>query len=235
MDTFPYPRIRTIILDDHAIVRHGLASHLSQERDIEVVGSFGSGRELATALKNKSCTADILLMDYSLGPSEIDGINLIKLLRTRHPSLKILVLSASHNKATVNMVMHAGAHGFVGKDEDVADLVRAIRSVASGRTRIKEELFTETGHKLPQANITAAMDDDEDASGESLLLNRQELSPREYEVLRCYLDGMSVTEIAEKFMRSVKTISTQKQSAYRKLGIHTDAELFKIRHQLENG
>ena len=234
MDKFAHSRVRTIILDDHAIVRHGLTSQLSQERDIEVVGSFGSGRELAIALKNKTCTADILLMDYSLGPSEIDGINLIKLLLTRHPGMKILVLSASHNKATVNMVMHAGAHGFVGKDEDIADLVRAIRSVASGRTRIKEQLFTETGHNLPQINTAAATSGEEHVSGESLLLNRQELSPREYEVLRCYLDGMSVTEIAEKFMRSVKTISTQKQSAYRKLGIHTDAELFKIRHQLEN-
>ena len=234
MDKFAHSRIRTIILDDHAIVRHGLTSQLSQERDIEVVGSFGSGRELAIALKNKTCTADILLMDYSLGPSEIDGINLIKLLLTRHPGMKILVLSASHNKATVNMVMHAGAHGFVGKDEDIADLVRAIRSVASGRTHIKEQLFTETGHNLPQINTAAATSGEEHVSGESLLLNRQELSPREYEVLRCYLDGMSVTEIAEKFMRSVKTISTQKQSAYRKLGIHTDAELFKIRHQLEN-
>ncbi|SCK26470.1 response regulator transcription factor [Vogesella sp. LIG4] len=228
-----HPRIRVVILDDHAIVRQGLATHLGQESDLEVVASFASGRELVAALKSKSLVADVLVIDYSLGPAEIDGINLIKLLRTRYPGVKILVLSASHNKATVNMVMHAGAQGFVGKDEEVPELVRAIRSVANGRKRIKEELFTETGHRLPQA--ADAPPDEDAADDESPLLNRQELSPREYEVLRCYLDGMSVTEIAEKFMRSVKTISTQKQSAYRKLGIHTDAELFKIRQQLENG
>ena len=67
----------------------------------------------------------------------------------------------------------------------------------------------------------------------SALIDRSELSPREREVLRCCLDGMSVTDIAEKFARSIKTISSQKQSAYRKLGIRTDTELFKIKHELE--
>ncbi|MEV8761136.1 helix-turn-helix transcriptional regulator, partial [Klebsiella pneumoniae] len=59
------------------------------------------------------------------------------------------------------------------------------------------------------------------------------LSPREREVLRCCLDGMSVTDIAEKFARSVKTISGQKQSAFRKLGVRSDNELFKIEYQIK--
>jgi len=61
-----------------------------------------------------------------------------------------------------------------------------------------------------------------------------ELSPREREVLRCCLEGMSVTQIAEKFARSVKTISGQKQAAFRKLGVRNDNELFKIQHQLQD-
>jgi two-component system, NarL family, captular synthesis response regulator RcsB len=64
------------------------------------------------------------------------------------------------------------------------------------------------------------------------LSEQARLSPREREVLRCVLDGMAVTAIARKFSRSVNTISTQKQAAYRKLGIRSDAELFKVQHSL---
>lgn len=124
--------IRVIVLDDHAVVRHGLAARLKQEADIEVAGMFASGRDIVRALKDATVEVDVLLMDYSLGPTEIDGLNLIRLIRVRYPDLKILVASAHHNKATVGMVMHAGARGFVGKEEELSELVRAIRTVAAG-------------------------------------------------------------------------------------------------------
>ena len=223
--------IRVVVLDDHAVVRHGLAARLKQEADIEVCGMFASGREIVRALKDNTFEVDVLLMDYSLGPTEIDGLNLIRLIRVRYPELKILVASAHHNKATVGMVMHAGARGFVGKEEELSELVRAIRTVAAGGKRLNAALAAEMERDALSADAPAPT-----ANGTnklSVLLDRSELSPREREVLRCCLDGMSVTDVAEKFARSIKTISSQKQSAYRKLGIRTDTELFKIKHELE--
>lgn len=223
--------IRVVVLDDHAVVRHGLAARLKQESDIEVTALFASGREVVQALRDSAVEVDVLLMDYSLGPAEIDGLNLIRLIRVRYPELKILVASAHHNKATVGMVMHAGARGFVGKEEELSELVRAIRTVAAGGKRLNATLAAEMeSDALADAPAAAS-----DAAGGDLaaLVDRPELSPREREVLRCCLDGMSVTDIAEKFARSIKTISSQKQSAYRKLGIRTDTELFKIKHELE--
>lgn len=222
--------IRVVVLDDHAVVRHGLAARLKQESDIEVTALFASGREVVQALKDSAVEVDVLLMDYSLGPAEIDGLNLIRLIRVRYPDLKILVASAHHNKATVGMVMHAGARGFVGKEEELSELVRAIRTVAAGGKRLNATLAAEMESDA-LADTPAATNG---AGGDlAALVDRPELSPREREVLRCCLDGMSVTDIAEKFARSIKTISSQKQSAYRKLGIRTDTELFKIKHELE--
>ena len=223
--------IRVVVLDDHAVVRHGLGARLKQEADIEVTGMFASGREIVQALKDSAVEVDVLLMDYSLGPAEIDGLNLIRLIRVRYPDLKILVASAHHNKATVGMVMHAGARGFVGKEEELSELVRAIRTVAAGGKRLNPTLAAE----MERDTLNAAPADGSatESSELSALVDRPELSPKEREVLRCCLDGMSVTDIAEKFARSIKTISSQKQSAYRKLGIRTDTELFKIKHELE--
>ena len=223
--------IRVVVLDDHAVVRHGLGARLKQEADIEVTGMFASGREIVQALKDNAVEVDVLLMDYSLGPAEIDGLNLIRLIRVRYPDLKILVASAHHNKATVGMVMHAGARGFVGKEEELSELVRAIRTVAAGGKRLNPTLAAE----MERDTLNAAPADGSatESSELSALVDRPELSPKEREVLRCCLDGMSVTDIAEKFARSIKTISSQKQSAYRKLGIRTDTELFKIKHELE--
>ena len=223
--------IRVVVLDDHAVVRHGLAARLKQEADIEVTGMFASGREIVQALKDNAVEVDVLLMDYSLGPAEIDGLNLIRRIVVLRPELKILVASAHHNKATVGMVMRAGAKGFVGKEEELSELVRAIRTVAAGGKRLNPTLAAE----MERETLNAAPADGAatESSELSALVDRPELSPKEREVLRCCLDGMSVTDIAEKFARSIKTISSQKQSAYRKLGIRTDTELFKIKHELE--
>ncbi|AJW43537.1 MULTISPECIES: response regulator transcription factor [Ralstonia] len=222
--------IRVVVLDDHAVVRHGTVARLTQEADIEITGVFESGRDLVQALKRGAAEADVLLMDYALGPTEIDGLNLIRLIRVRYPDVKILVASAHHNKATVGMAMHAGARGFVGKEEELSELVAAIRTVATGGKRLNAALAAEMeGDALADAPAASVKTGDK----LSPLVDRPELSPRESEVLRCCLAGMSVTDIAEKFARSIKTISSQKQSAYRKLGIQNDTELFKIKHEVQ--
>jgi two-component system capsular synthesis response regulator RcsB len=233
-----YQRLRVALLDDHAAIRHGLAARLAQENDIDIVGTFSGSQELIDGLQ--SAPADFLLIDYALGHNDIDGHNLIRLLRIRFPKAKIIVTSAHDTQATVTLAMQAGANGFVGKGQDLDDLIKAIRIIVKGGTYLPPEIAAELSSKSGQQQIPSAAPDSIDAgasdgSGDaSILKGNAELTPREREVLRCFLSGMSVAQIAEKFSRSNKTISTQKQAGYRKLGIRSDAEFFQIRYQLDS-
>jgi len=211
-------KIRIALLDDHAVVRHGLVACLREEEDFEVVGAYANSRELISALG--SLFVDILLIDYSLSADDNDGLNLIRALKVRFPGSNIIVSSAHYNPATVALTMRAGALGFFGKEQALPELIAAVRSVSVGRMHLDP---------LMEAEISAMLSSDQ--SNSNSLINSTELSPREREVLRCCLEGMSVTQIAEKFMRSVKTISGQKRTAFRKLGVHNDNEFFKIQHQ----
>jgi two-component system capsular synthesis response regulator RcsB len=229
-------RIRVALLDDHAAILHGLAARLAQESDIDIVGAFSGSQEMIRALQ--AAPADFLLIDYALGHNDIDGHNLIRLLRIRFPKAKIIVTSAHDNQATVMLAIQAGASGFVGKGQDLDDLVAAIRTVDKGDTYLPPEVAIELSSRgTPQQVLQAASQDDigTEPDDASILQGNAELTPREREVLRCFLSGMSVAQIAEKFSRSNKTISTQKQAAYRKLGIRSDAEFFQIHHQLDGG
>jgi two-component system, NarL family, captular synthesis response regulator RcsB len=216
------------LLDDHTVVRHGLLELLGEESDFHIVGAFANSRELIAELR--ITPAELLLIDYALAPDDIDGLNLIRALSVRFPESKILVVSAHYNPATVALALRAGARGFVGKNQPLADIVGAIRTVARGHTYLNPALEVEFAYLLSDA---AQQDDaSENAFPAAVQDSFSELSPRERRVLRCCLNGMSVTQIAEKFGRSTKTISTQKHAAFRKLGIRTDNELFKMHRQL---
>lgn len=199
--------IRIALLDDHEFILKGLASHLRQVAGLTVVGSHSCSRAFRAMLAETP--VDVALIDYSLGAGDLDGVALVKALRAHHPQLRILMVSGHAEAVTVSMLLREGADGFFAKNQEANDMVEAIARVASGETYLPPSLGTLSPAKQPSL-----------------------LSPREWEVIRCFLDGMSVSQIAAKFNRSLKTISTQKSTAFKKLGIHTDAELFKMREQI---
>jgi len=211
--------IRIALLDDHAVVRHGLANTLAAETNFEVVGIYERSRDLIAGLA--TAPADLLLLDFSLSPDELDGVSLIRALRVKFPACQILILSSHHDPATVGLAMRVGARGVVGKGEDMTQLIKAIRKVASGAVY----LSTDMTYRLAET-VTSDTRKASDEVPDALIL--AELTSREQEVIRCYLAGMTITEIAEKFNRSIKTISTQKTSAFRKLGVTSNNELFKL-------
>ncbi len=216
--------IRVALLDDHPIVRLGLCNKFAEESDLHVVGVYATGREMISGLR--TTPAEVLVVDYSLGPTEIDGINLLQILKIKYPLSKILVASSHDNPDTVELMMRAGAKGFVAKTESLSTVVDAVRIVAAGGTFSLEVDEVSAEAPKPPAPADGVADRGLDANPKS-----RALSPREREVIRCCLDGMSVIEISEKFSKSRKTISTQKQSAMRKLGLRTDSELFALRDQ----
>lgn len=217
-------RLRIALLDDHAVVRHGLLSHLTAEPDIDVVGAYESSRELMRALTQTP--ADILLLDFSLGRDELDGVSLIRALRARYPDCRILVLSTHHEPATVSLALRVGARGFVGKGEGMADLMKAIRAVATGAIYLSAEMSYQVADATTAGGAAEAGETEDP-------LQQASLSAREQEVIRCFLAGMTVSEIAEKFHRSIKTISSQKAAAFRKLGVTSNNDLFRIRQTFE--
>lgn len=227
----PLPPMRVMLLDDHEFILRGIDYLLSQEPGVKVVGQFTRSREVVQALKYTP--ADILIMDFALQPDEMDGLNLVRALRIKFPQLLLLVISALHTPATVSLALRCGAQGFVGKSSDPRQLLAALRELMLGNTYLEPCMasvinardVSTRGNRDPH---------DQDRSAIGALIKSNNLTVREREVLRCCLAGMSVTQVAAKFSRSIKTISTQKQSAYRKLGLHSDNELFRIRSQLED-
>lgn len=216
--------LRIVMLDDRALIREALKVRLSTESDFKVIGVYPGSSELLEALRAEK--ADLLLLDYQLRDGELDGLRLIQLLRSHYPELRILIYSSVERPATVNMAIRAGANGFFGKSQETEELMRAIRTVALDRLYLSPSMAAELDStpKTP----TAASEDGEAGENIGALVNYPALSPKEREVLRCCLEGMSVSQIAAKFLRSRKTISGQKQAALRKLNVRTDTELFKL-------
>ena len=219
--------LRIILLDDHALIREALEIRFSLEADFKVQGVYSTSRELLDSLNRAE--ADLVVLDYQLADADIDGLRLIQSVRRRHPSIRIVIYSSSEKPATVNMSLRAGANGFVGKSQPTDELLRAVRMVALDRIYLAPAMAAEL-EKIPAAQMLPEGDNPDHAF---TLSNQPNLSPKESEVLRCCLEGMSVSQIASKFTRSRKTISGQKQAAFRKLGIKTDTELFKLQVQLK--
>ncbi|CUU23637.1 MULTISPECIES: response regulator transcription factor [Duffyella] len=231
MYTAPLSPYCIAILDDHPSIRTALRFTLQSERDMQLVGEYGRREEMLTALQ--SVTVDVLVLDYLLADDEIDGLQMVRHLLTRHDKLKILVSTSLESVAVVQLLLKAGVRGFIGKSKEQSELLQAIRRVAQGERYLSEDMrdalekaHSDDRHK-PDEPLTPG-------SGEALLTMMRDLSPREEEVLRCYLDGLSVTEIAVKFARSRKTVSGQKQAALRKLGLRSDIELFKYKDYFTN-
>ncbi|MGR2678916.1 response regulator transcription factor [Chromobacterium haemolyticum] len=222
-------KISIIILDDHDLIRIGLEVKLMAYPDLKITGSYASSQQLLAALRES--IPDVLLMDFTLSDNEIDGLNLIQSIRVRYPSCKILVLSASDLPGTINIMLKAGARGFFSKSQPVEALAAAIRTVNAGRIYLTPQVMSELNILLSDTifkkDVSTLVKKDVSA-----LDPFAKLSPREREVVRCCLDGMGTKQIAEKFSRSIKTISTQKHAAFQKLGIQTDQELFVLNAKL---
>ncbi|EJL82023.1 response regulator transcription factor [Pantoea sp. GM01] len=214
------------VLDDHPLIGKAIQYRLAQEADLDLAGAFSQRQQLMAFLQRH--TVDVLVLDYMLGEDELDGLQMVKQLRVRYPELKILVSSAVEKPAIVQLLLKAGVHGFVGKSEDQEVLITALHQVCRNKHFLTADMlmemdkFHESDREMHDYLLPRQM-------GDEITLILRELSPRELEVIRCYLDGLSVTQIAVKYARSRKTISGQKQTALRKLGLRSDLELFKYK------
>ena len=199
---------KVLIVDDHPIVRQGLAQLLKQESDLTVCGEAGSGQGLLQAIAELK--PDILVLDLTL--KDTNGIDIIKEVTPKHPQLPILILSIHDEALYAERALRAGAKGYIMKEEAADKVVTAVREV------IKGEIYV--GEKLKSRLLSKALGAPK--AGASPL---EVLSDRELEVFRLLGQGFSTRRIAERFNRSIKTVEIYRANIKQKLGLKDAAEL----------
>jgi len=199
---------RILIVDDHPLVRRGLGGLIASEPDLEVVGEAAGATEALELLE--SLKPDLMVIDISLG--DVNGIELIKRIRSKDEETKLLVSSMHDETIYAERALRAGATGYVNKEVATETLVEAIRQVLTGQVYLSSEM---TGDLL-QRVVTGA-------TGETSAVDG--LSDRELEVFEKIGSGMTTREIAELLNLSVKTIETHREHIKIKLRLRNAAEL----------
>ena len=206
-------RLRVYLVDDHPVVRSGLRTLVAAQADMEVVGEASDG---ITAVEEASVVKpDVIVMDLSL--PKLGGAEATERIRAAVPSAKVLALTAHEERGYVQLLMNAGASGYLLKRTAGDDLVRAIRAVAAGGIYLDPEVASQVVVTGGQASERA----------------RARLSEREIEVLRLIAQGFAMKEIATTVGVSTRTLETYRARAMEKLGFKTRAEI--VQYALRRG
>ena len=203
-------RLRVVIADDHQLFRDGLRSLLDQEPEFLVVGEASNGRELLVLARR--IKPHIAILDVEM--PELNGIDAARQLHAFDPTLKIVALSMHKERRLVIEMLRSGAQGYVLKDCALEELVRALRTVGSGRTYLSPDI---AGH-VTEAAL---------ANVHTVAETKRELSIREREVLQLIAEGHTSKSIAQKLSLSVKTVENHRQRIMARLEVHSVAELTK--------
>jgi len=184
--------IRVMSVDDHPLLRQGLAAILNHEPDMTLVAEASSGAEAIRAHAEHS--PDVTLMDLRL--PDMSGIDALIAIRLASPAARVVMLTTFDGDVEIHRSLKAGAHGYLLKSTPPGELVRAIRLVHQGKKRIPPEVA---------AQVAEYVSDDE-------------LTPREVDVLRLVAEGNGNREIAERLFISEETVKGHVKNAMGKLG-----------------
>ena len=206
---------RLLVVDDHEIVRAGVKRLLVEVSEFTLAGEAGSGADAVNMVRESDW--DVVLLDISM--PDMSGIDALQQIKQWKPELPVLILSSHLEEIYAINLLRAGAGGYLNKVCAPSELARAIRTVASGgkyvSSSLRRKLASESrgdGHNLPHSD----------------------LSQREFQVFCRLADGQALTEIAEDFALSVKTIASYRARLLEKMGMRTVAEItaYAIKHGL---
>ena len=199
---------KILIVDDHPIMREGLAQLISHEKDLAICGQFEDADSAFAAIS--TLKPDIALVDISLKSSS--GIELLKNVKTTHPQILVLVLSMHDEGLYAERVLRAGASGYIMKQEAPEIVLVAIRKVIAGEVFLSEKMSAKLMHQLIGGKA---------ASGS--LIDR--LSDRELEVFGLIGQGHGTRQIAEELHLSIKTVESHRAHIKEKLNLKNATEL----------
>lgn len=207
--------IRVLVADDHAVVRRGLIDILNDAPDIKAAGEAVSGRDVLQQVQ--TYPYDVLVLDLSMPGG--GGLEVLRELRSAHPSLPVLILSVQPAEQYALRTIKAGAAGYLTKETAPEELVTAIRRIARGDRYITETVATELAAEIGREQQRAP---------------HETLSDREFQVMMLLADGKTVSDIAEHLALSVKTISTYRSRLLNKLDLETTADIIRyaFKHEL---
>ncbi|NWF88072.1 MAG: response regulator transcription factor [Ignavibacteriaceae bacterium] len=200
--------ISILIADDHPVVRRGLKEILKEEKDLKIVDEASSAPEVFNVLRQKKI--DIILLDISM-PGR-SGLDIIPDILNEFPSLLILAISALQEETFAKRVIKAGAHGYLNKESAPEQLIQAIRRIYSGKRYISEKFSEQLAESFVKGKKNKPHDD---------------LSDREFEVLRYLGSGKTINEIAGILKLSATTISTYRARILSKTGLKNNSDLVK--------
>jgi DNA-binding NarL/FixJ family response regulator len=214
--------IKLVLADDHAVVRSGTRELLEQQPDLMIIGEASDGEEAVRLAQELE--PDVVIMDIRM--PKLNGIEATRRIKSQKPGVRILVLTAHDDDEYVFALLQAGANGYLLKTAEIDELVRAIRTVASGQPALAPEVtgkvmaqFT-SGRGLPEV-IT---DNHETYDG---------LTDRELGILRLVGKGMSNKQIGKELFISDRTVQAHLSNIFSKLGVNSRTEA--VMHAVRRG
>lgn len=201
-----------LIVDDHPVVRQGLAQLINQEKDLEVRGYAEDAFQAMQAIKD--IRPDMVIVDISL--KDTSGMDLVKDMKIQYPNLPILILSMHDESLYAERALRAGAKGYIMKHEATERVITAIRRVLTGQIYVSDTMAAKMVSKLATGAAPQSASPVES------------LSDRELEVLRLIGEGHKTRDVADRLHLSVKTIETYRAHIKEKLGFRDGNELFRF-------
>ena len=199
--------IRVAVIDDHRVFAEALASRLADEPDLEVIGTAAAATEAMEMFLDNEI--DVVALDLDLAGE--DGLAVGRRLREQWPDLGIVVVTAAADDSRVAEAVQMGVRGWVTKQSAIESLLTAIRGAARGETHLPAALLTRVLVSLSERNRSSTPE------AEAISI----LTPRELDVLRCLIEGLSRNEIGTRLHVSPNTVRTHIQSILHKLNVHS--------------
>jgi DNA-binding NarL/FixJ family response regulator len=203
------PKTRVLLVDDHPILRRGLAQLINQEADMAVCGEAEDAPKAFQAVS--TLTPDIAVVDISLKGG--NGIELIKNVKARFPDLPILVLSMHDESLYAERALRAGSLGYIMKEEAIEQVLVAIRKVLTGEIFLSDKMKAKLLQQLANGR------------GKTITSPIEHLTDRELEVFRLIGEGRSTRQIAAELHLSVRTVEAYREYIKGKLNLKNSTEL----------
>ena len=204
-------KITVLIADDHTVVRQGLRALLQTERDIEIVGEAETGRQAVRLAK--TLKPDVVVMDIAL--PQLTGLEATRQIVKQVPSSRVLILSSYSDDEYVHQLTEAGAAGYLLKQADITDVVRAIHEAKKGNAFFSPAISKRLADQYRETVVR----------GVAVKKRSDLLTSRELEVLQLIAEGEGNKQIAAQLEISIKTVERHRQRLMDKLAIHDVAGL----------
>jgi DNA-binding NarL/FixJ family response regulator len=214
-DTADTGATRVLLVDDHALVRQGMAAIINEQPDMHVCGEADGVRSAIAAVADTK--PDVALVDLSI--KDGDGLELLRDIRTRFPDVRTLVISMYDEAVYAERALRAGAKAYIMKAEAAKTVIAAIRLVLRGETYLSPRMLSQLADLERRGSAVAKG-------------GAERLSDRELQVLRCVGRGMSTREIADELFISIKTVEAHREHIKEKLGLASAGDL--LRYAIEH-